>query len=868
MTNNYTSRNSPEPSAYNSSGDGCVHTLFWRQASQTPDLTAVRCGDVSLTYRELADRADRLAARLAGAGAGPNQIIGLSVSHSVDMVVGVFGILKSGAAYLPINTDHPAEQTIYMLENAGATTLVTQSKLDATPAFAGLRRVLIDLTTAEMATTVVSDPQPTDLAYVIYTSGSTGRPKAVAIEHGSLTNVVASMASLMEISEPEVVVSIGSFTFDVTLPDWLWALMTGGTVVLAPPETIRTPKLLQALINEVKPTHFQATPAMWETLLGAGLQLSSDVRVVTTGEHISTPLREQLRVRFRRVWNLYGPTETTVWSTACELHADRQTDSIGVAIDQTTLHVLAETTAQPIADGELGELWIGGVGLAREYLNNAKLTAERFVLLPQAGGERLYQTGDLVRRLPDGALAFHGRRDNQIKLRGFRIELGEINAALLTNPSVQAGVTVLREDTPGEKQIVAYVVPRTGTPCSSAQLRHALQQTLPEHMVPTTVVLIPALPLNTNGKIDRRALPPPRELTDTRAPVAADAPDGPDEKNVTAIWCEMLNVKHVGRHDSFLDLGGHSLLVIKMLGRLKRTLGWDLSYEEFLRTPTVALLCASRGQKPHVGHLLPLRAQPDGDVLVCLHGHDFSNSATVWSQLIGTLPANLAVWGLQGQGWDGGPVHRLSRKDIAADYARLIRDNFPGRRINLTGYCLGGVLAVDVAAQLQAHGAAVHRLVLIESFSAATRQGQVAVEKKLRRPAQIARKILNADGGFSAALAARKIRGQLEMISARSGRQTRGLLSATFATLGLRVPRAWRAAYYAAIQGDMLRESSQTRLAGRIDLIRSSDGEYSHSPHGWEEHAEQVTVHPAKGSHHGKMLTADNGRILAAILQA
>ncbi|MEU4704235.1 amino acid adenylation domain-containing protein [Nonomuraea dietziae] len=514
--------------------------LVLERADARPDAVAVVCGDTTLTYRELTERAAVLAGALAERGVGTGSLVAVRLSRGPDMLVALLGVAMAGAAYLPVDPDYPQARVSYVLEDSGAALVLTDELPSGAPD--------------------VVRPRPDDTAYVLYTSGSTGRPKGVVVPHRALTNFLLAMRSLVGSTPSDVWLALTSLSFDISALELYLPLVTGGTVVIADADTARDGAALSRLITTTGVTHVQATPSGWRVLLTGELP---PVTALAGGEPLPPKLATELRSRVGRLVNMYGPTETTIWSTAWEVPSDPARVTIGRPIANTTVHVDA-----PL--GVPGELLIGGAGLATGYLGRPDLTAERFT---EHAGERVYRTGDLVRWLPDGTLEFLGRTDNQVKLRGHRVELGEIEAVLESRPGVRQAVTAVRDDL-----LVAYVVGE-----AEGLREHAAAQ-LPGYMVPSVVVELDALPLTPNGKVDRKALPSP----EASAVPASTPPRTPHELLVARVFADVLGVAEVGAEDDFFALGGHSLLATVVTSRLP---GRVPVRELFLR-PTVEAMAA------------------------------------------------------------------------------------------------------------------------------------------------------------------------------------------------------------------------------------------------------------------------------------
>jgi amino acid adenylation domain-containing protein len=454
----------------------CVHELFEAQAERTPDAIAVVFKNEYLTYRELNKKANNLASYLQKIGVNPEVLVGIYVERSLEMMVGLLGILKAGGAYVPLDPAYPPERLAFMLEDAKISVLLTQKKLLETLPKNSASLVFLDADWEGISSCdepVVGLQNSSNLAYVIYTSGSTGKPKGVQISHASAVNFLSSMRQQLAIADRDVWLAVTSLSFDIAALELFLPITTGSRVVVASREVASNgEKLLETLTNSGA-TVMQATPASWKMLLAAGWQGNNQLKILCGGEALPRQLANQLLLRGASVWNLYGPTETTIWSTLYQVDGKDESVSIGRPIANTQIFIL-DRYLMPVPVGVFGELHIGGAGLSRGYLNRPELTAEKFIPNPFAEdpihasfilhpssfilSERLYKTGDLARYLPDGNIEFMGRSDHQVKVRGFRIELGEIEAVLSQYPAVREAIALVREDNPGDKRLVAYIV--------------------------------------------------------------------------------------------------------------------------------------------------------------------------------------------------------------------------------------------------------------------------------------------------------------------------------------------------------------------------------------------------------------------------
>jgi len=570
----------------------CIHEWFESQVQRTPEHIAVVFENRRMTYTELSRRSNQLAQRLKSVGVGPEVLVGIHMEPSLEMVVGLFGILKAGGAYVPLDPRYPRERLAFMLEDAKVSVLLTQERLvEGLPEHCATV-VCLDSEWESIARESEEIPPSgalaENLAYVIYTSGSTGRPKGVQIPHRAVVNLLESMRRIPGLTGDDRLLSVTSLSFDIAGLELYLPLMVGATVILAESAFSSDASRLLELLEQSGATVMQATPATWRLLLQAGWQGSDHLKILCGGEALSRELANQLLQKGASLWNMYGPTETTIWSSVFLIASENGPVFIGAPIANTQFYIL-DSHLKPLLVGVPGELHIGGSGLARGYLNRPELTAEKFIAHPfsQTPGERLYKTGDLARYLPDGNIEYLGRMDYQVKIRGFRVELGEIEAVLRSHPAVREAVALMREESSGEKRLVAYLVADGKTVSSIGELRTFLRKMLPDYMVPSAFVFLDALPLTSSGKVDRRALPPPdSSRPDLEATYVAPRTDA--ERVIANIWQEVLRLKKVGMHDNFFDLGGHSLLMVQVHSKLRQAFDKKMSMVEMFQYPTIA----------------------------------------------------------------------------------------------------------------------------------------------------------------------------------------------------------------------------------------------------------------------------------------
>ncbi|MFQ4145495.1 amino acid adenylation domain-containing protein [Chlorogloeopsis sp. ULAP02] len=576
--------------------DKCIHQLFAEQVERTPDAVAVVFENQQLTYRQLNQQANQLAHYLQKLGVGPEVLVGICVERSPLMVIGLLGILKAGGAYVPLDPSYPQQRLAFMLENSQTPILLCQHHLAENLPTDKTQLLCLDINWKQIAQESKENPvcniQPENLAYVIYTSGSTGKPKGAMNSHQGICNRLLWMQDTYQLTAVDCVLQKTPFSFDVSVWEFFWPLLTGARLVIARPDGHRDPTYLVNLVQQEQLTTLHFVPSMLQAFLESeGLENCKSLkRVICSGEALSVELQKRFFNRLQaELHNLYGPTEAAIDVTywMCSLDSTHhQTVPIGSPIANTQIYLL-DKYFHPVPVGVIGELYIGGVGVGRGYLRNPKLTAEKFIPNPfcTKAGERLYRTGDLARYLPDGNIEFLGRIDHQVKVRGFRIELGEIEAAINQHPAIQASVVIAQ----AEGRLVAYWVAKQQPVPTMSDLRRFLGEKLPNYMIPAVFVQIPALPLTANGKIDKQALPAAdylRAESDQFVP-----PRTPTEVQLAQIWAEVLRVEQVGIEDNFFDLGGDSILTIQIVAKANQA-GLQLTPQQLFKYQSIAELAA------------------------------------------------------------------------------------------------------------------------------------------------------------------------------------------------------------------------------------------------------------------------------------
>ncbi|WYL98779.1 MAG: amino acid adenylation domain-containing protein [Gloeotrichia echinulata CP02] len=588
--------------------DKCIHQLFAEQVERTPEAIALIYDNQKLTYQQLNTKANQLAHYLQSLGVKPEDLVGICVERSPELIISLLAVLKAGAAYVPLDPNYPSERLAYIIKDAQVSVLLTKQHLVDIWCDDEAKIIYLDkdqqILHSQSQENPVSEVQPENLAYVIYTSGSTGQPKGVTIEHRSVVNFIEAAISIYGISQNDRILQFATINFDAAVEEIYSTLFSGATLILRTEEMLNSLSTFMQKCREWEITILDLPTAYWQQLttelVTTSVSLPQTLRRVIIGGEAASPATLKLWQKYiefhiqryqlsepPRLLNTYGPTEATVVTTIYQLPTENIPPllPIGKPIANSQTYIL-DQYLQPLPIGIPGELYIGGIGLARGYLNRPDLTQQNFVVYP-LNNSRLYKTGDLARYLPDGNIEFLGRVDHQVKLRGFRIELGEIEAVLTTYPQVKAAVVILREDTPGIKRLVAYLVTSEKS-SNHNQLRDFLQQKLPDYMVPSAFVVLDTLPLTPNGKIDRRALPVPTISNDSEQ---FAAPRTPTEEVLTGIWQEVLRLEKVGIHDNFFELGGDSIISIQIIARANQK-GIQITTKQLFKSQTIAQLAS------------------------------------------------------------------------------------------------------------------------------------------------------------------------------------------------------------------------------------------------------------------------------------
>nr|WP_256560316.1 non-ribosomal peptide synthase/polyketide synthase [Myxococcus dinghuensis] len=703
---------------------GNIAQHFSAQVQRAPDAVALVLGRSRMTYAELDARSTQLANHLLALGVGLEARVGVCLHRSFDMVVGLLAILKVGAAYVPVDPSHPAPRRAFVLDDANVSVLLTQEALADTLS-AGTRPVvrldsdqaLIARRPREMPYVHIGEEH---LAYVTYTSGSTGQPKGVEIAHRGVLRLVQD-PGFVYLDSREVLLQLSPLAFDASTFEIWGALLNGAQLVLHPHATVDLDELTHTLSRH-QVTVLWLTAALFDQVQRHRPEALTPIRQVLAGGDVLSVARVRERLATGRpLVNGYGPTENTTFTTTHHLASEEDlgvTVPIGHPVHHTQVYVL-DDSMQPVPVGMPGELYVGGAGLARGYTGQPALTAERFVPHPFATtpGERLYRTGDRASWRPDGTLMFLGRVDSQVKLRGFRVEPGEVEAVLRGRPEVGEAVVLVREVTPGDKRLVAYVTSRSSQPLDVAALRSALQQLLPEYLVPSHLMVLDRLPLTTHGKVDTRALPEP--TTESVQAGAWVAPRDMLELRLARLWEEVLGLPSVGVRSSFFDLGGHSLLAVRLMAEVGELVGRKLPLATLFQAPTIEQLAEwLRRERPsRPSSLVPFGHTGVADRTPFFCVHPVGGNVLCYAELARLVGTQRPFYGLQAQGVDGDTAPRTSIEAMAAAYVEAVQEVQPRGPYLLGGWSLGGVVAYEMARQLRARGETVGLLAVFDAYA-------------------------------------------------------------------------------------------------------------------------------------------------------
>ncbi|MCL1465995.1 non-ribosomal peptide synthetase [Argonema galeatum] len=719
----------------------CFHQLFEAQVEESPDAIALVFENQQLTYRELNIRANQLAHHLQQLGVVPDVLVGICLERSLDMIVGLLSILKAGGAYLPLDPTYPQERLNFMLEDAQVSILLTHSlkKGGWGDIQDGLSIVYLDkdwdIIAQQSQFNPISNLTPANLAYAIYTSGSTGKPKGVLLLHQGLFNLAEAQIDIFNVQPSSRILQFASLSFDASIFEIVMALGTGATLYLAKKESLLPGQSLIKLLRDNAISHITLPPAVLSVLPKE--ELPALQTIICAGESCSQDIVKHWACD-RRFFNAYGPTEVTVWATIAEIKDDSEKPPIGRPILNTQVYIL-DKNLQPVPIGITGELYISGDGVGKGYLNRPHLTAEQFIPLSETGfleetqetrflGEtgflevaKLYKTGDLARYRQDGNIEFLGRIDEQVKIRGFRIELGEIEAVLSQHPAVREAVAVsdiALEEASGNKRLVAYIVPEQNLTPTIVELRNFLKTKLPEYTIPSVFVVLDSLPLTPNGKVDRRALPALLNLKFPSNLQLNVAPRTPIESTIAKIWAEVLNLELVGIHDNFFYLGGDSLLAIRLMDAIEKQFNRELPLSALFLNPTIeglASILATQTNSLPWSPLVPIQPKGSKPPFFCVH--PVFGVVFPYYELAYNLGEDRPFYGLQPLGIDGENPPLNGIEDMATYYIDELRTVQPIGPYFLGGWSFGGLVAFEMAQQLQKSGQQVALLAVLDTLA-------------------------------------------------------------------------------------------------------------------------------------------------------
>jgi len=694
--------------------------LFAAQAQRAPQATAVVCGDRSLTYAELDSASNRLARLLRGRGLQSGARVGVFFERSPELIIALLGVMKAGCTYIPLDPIYPQDRLRHVIEDSGMAALLSMSEQTSRLPETQVPLVLLDQDAADIAAQSSGmpalNPAADAIAYVMYTSGSTGKPKGVQIPHGALTNFLCSMQQKPGLAPTDALLAVTTVSFDIAALEIFLPLVCGAKVVIARANETVDGRELWALLQRHHITVMQATPVTWQLLLESGWHGQPRLKMLCGGEALPRKLANQLLGCGGELWNMYGPTETTIWSSVLKVTPGEQAVTVGPPIANTQFYVIdPQSNLVPI--GVPGELVIGGDGVARGYVNLPELTAQKFPadsFRPQTSAN-VYRTGDLVRARVDGTFEFLGRTDHQIKLRGFRIELGEIEAALLAHPEVAEAVAHAGRTPAGDAALFAYVSAKTPVADPAllvVELQLRLQRALPAYMVPAAIMVLDALPRTPNGKIDRKALPAPRET----AARAVQAPLNETERRLLEIWRTVLGVQDIDRNANFFELGGHSVLAARLAARVETEFGHRLSLAMLFKAPSLSeqarLLEVDEHREFDFRQVVKL--QPNGSRLPIIA----VNNTGIFYVLSKRLGADQPFTCLQLFDPARGDVELPSTVEaLAAEYVKLIRTVQPNGPYAFVGWCVAGALTFEVARQMAASGQKVAMLAMMDTWA-------------------------------------------------------------------------------------------------------------------------------------------------------
>lgn len=745
--------------------DKLLHQLISETVSKYPDRVALTFKNNNLTYFQLNSHANRLAHLLLDKGVMPQDKVAILLDRSEELVISLLAIMKIGATYVPLDPLFPVARSSYMLEDSNTVLLLTSDCYKEVH-LSGSKEVILEDVWGSLS--LFSDQDPIaeisgkDILYILYTSGSTGKPKGVEVMHQNMVNFLLSMQKVPGMEPTDSLLAVTTISFDIAGLELFLPLVTGARIVLADATEVKDGRLLLELIDQESITFMQATPYTWRLLLEAGWQ-KGKMKVLCGGEALPVDLAKKILNRAGSLWNVYGPTETTIWSTIKQINSKDEVIGIGKPIDNTGIYILDEHQS-PLAIGEVGEIFIAGEGVARGYLNQQLLTAEKFFTDPFSNdpGGRMYGTGDLGKFTPDGELIYISRVDQQIKIRGYRIETAEIEYHLSKAHKVKHAVVIAMAGTDGIYKLVAYVIAEPSVESESMLADRwitDLKQTLPDYMIPDIFQFLTEMPLTPNGKIDKKALAERKLVLEPLNEYAGPRTDV--EQMVARIWSEVLNIDKIGIHHNFFEIGGHSLKALQIMLRIEKETGRRLPLATFIAHPTISkmsLVMQLDAKSITWDVLVPIK--PSGNKIPIYIVHGASLNVLLFNTLAIHMDDDQPIYGLQAKGLNGidEPFSRI--EDMAAHYIQAILKQNPEGPYALAGYSFGGIVAYEMTRQLEVLNKKVKMLAMFDTFAYRTPYYDPPIEKLINKTLYFVRKAmytLTFRDGFMATIANRSL---------------------------------------------------------------------------------------------------------------
>lgn len=724
--------------------------LIANQVVAAPHKTAIKFRSATLSYSDLHTKSNQLAHFFLQKGIKSGDIIGVALDRSLELVVTLLAVIKCGAAYLPLDPTYPDDRLEFMLRDSAARLLVSSKEVSGTVLTAGAETYRIEdalLEASQHPTSAVLTVIPDEaVLYVLYTSGSTGLPKGVQVKHHSMVNLLRSIKEAINVSTDDKLLAITTISFDIAGLELFLPLISGATVVLAETHATKDGQLLLQLVEEEAVTILQGTPSTWRMMLDAGWIEPYPLQAISGGEALSNELAERLASRCKALWNMYGPTETTIYSSVKQVTAPTQVITIGKPIANTQFYILDESGSL-VAPGTAGELYIAGTGVANGYLNRPELNRERFIANPFSPdvASKLYRTGDLAKLIDTGEIQYLGRADQQIKVRGYRIEPGEIEYLLTSISEIKEAVVVAKEDSYGLTRLRAYIVLAVATQHQDAGIsiwRKVLADKLPAYMIPNDFIVVESIPRTLNGKVDRNALlqvaaPTPRHTTVEHGEPRTDV-----EQMVVAIWKKYLQLDTISIFDDFFTIGGHSLIAVQVMAHLEKETGKKLPLATLFESSTVEKLAAVLQLDSKFitwNSLVPIRPHGTKTPLYIVHGGGLN--VLLFNALAKNMAPDQPVYGLQAQGLNGIDEPHDSVEAMAAHYIAAIQAQNPNGPYALAGYSFGGIIAFEMAKQLQAAGKPVETLAMFDTYADQPKQFKSGVANSIKHIASSVKRL-------------------------------------------------------------------------------------------------------------------------------